>query len=241
MKYSYKGQNPDRLPFRIRLDDGTTRTSLDELSKEELNSIGFFGPIDVPLFDEKLEKLIWDGEKYLVENLTEEEIIYNKEKELVEIRKNINYSDFWNELQDTKFYKKVFGEARKSLEVNTICTEIVSLFTDAKYGICDEKKIQNYFIILFFILNFSEEEILEMKAVMEKNNLNKIYRLPIENEDEDYFILNTYDPETNTIISSKPYDSWILENGKWKSPVPYPADGQMYQWDESILNWKLIS
>ena len=37
----------------------------------------------------------------------------------------------------------------------------------------------------------------------------------------------------------KPYPSWVgdIDTMSWQSPLPYPQDGKMYQWDESIINW----
>jgi len=35
-----------------------------------------------------------------------------------------------------------------------------------------------------------------------------------------------------------PYMSWTVDSsGNFVPPVPYPSDGNMYTWDESILNW----
>jgi len=43
-------------------------------------------------------------------------------------------------------------------------------------------------------------------------------------------------------IEPKPYPSWLLNttNYTWQAPVPYPTDGQIYQWDEATLSWVLI-
>lgn len=52
----------------------------------------------------------------------------------------------------------------------------------------------------------------------------------------------SYDVERDAFIPPKPFDSWILneESCLWESPVPYPTDGLMYQWDEETLNWVAI-
>jgi hypothetical protein len=49
----------------------------------------------------------------------------------------------------------------------------------------------------------------------------------------------TYDPELDAFIRPQPYASWILNRTTcaWESPVPYPADGKMYRWNEAELNW----
>ena len=52
----------------------------------------------------------------------------------------------------------------------------------------------------------------------------------------------TYDAGRDAFISPKPYESWVLneETCQWESPVPYPTDGVMYQWDEETTDWKAI-
>lgn len=52
----------------------------------------------------------------------------------------------------------------------------------------------------------------------------------------------TYDETRDAFIPPKPYASWVLneETCLWESPVPYPADGQMYQWDEATVAWVVV-
>jgi len=51
----------------------------------------------------------------------------------------------------------------------------------------------------------------------------------------------TYDQTRDAFISPKPYDSWVLNEDtcQWEAPVAYPADGQYYFWNESIVNWEI--
>ena len=53
----------------------------------------------------------------------------------------------------------------------------------------------------------------------------------------------TYDEGRDAFIPPKPYPSWILDETtcQWQAPNPRPIDEKMYQWDESDLNWKIIS
>ena len=53
----------------------------------------------------------------------------------------------------------------------------------------------------------------------------------------------TYDEGRDAFIPPKPYPSWILDETtcQWQAPTPSPIDEKMYQWDESILDWKVIS
>ena len=50
----------------------------------------------------------------------------------------------------------------------------------------------------------------------------------------------TYDAGRDAFISPKPYESWVLneETCQWESPVPYPTDGVMYQWNEELADWQ---
>lgn len=50
---------------------------------------------------------------------------------------------------------------------------------------------------------------------------------------------DVYNPELDNFIPNKPYSSWVLDsNCKWKPPFEQPKDGKLYEWDESITNWK---
>jgi len=53
----------------------------------------------------------------------------------------------------------------------------------------------------------------------------------------------TWDALLNGFIAPKPYSSWLLNTNtcEWEAPVPYPTDGLWYQWDETIVNWVLVS
>lgn len=51
----------------------------------------------------------------------------------------------------------------------------------------------------------------------------------------------TYDDELDAFIPPKKYPSWILNEDtcQWESPIPYPADGFTYFWNEEELDWEL--
>lgn len=52
----------------------------------------------------------------------------------------------------------------------------------------------------------------------------------------------TYDAVLDAFIPPKPYDSWLLDETTctWIAPVPYPADGKDYVWDETLGAWQTI-
>ena len=51
----------------------------------------------------------------------------------------------------------------------------------------------------------------------------------------------TYDKDRDAFIKPKPFASWILNEDtcNWESPVPYPADGNQYRWNEETQSWEL--
>lgn len=51
-----------------------------------------------------------------------------------------------------------------------------------------------------------------------------------------------YLDEHDIFVPPKPFDSWVLdlEFAGWTAPVPYPNDGQKYQWNEEKLSWELF-
>ena len=49
---------------------------------------------------------------------------------------------------------------------------------------------------------------------------------------------STYDYTNDVFYAPQPYASWTLDSSwTWEAPVPYPADGKQYGWDESVTNW----
>jgi len=53
----------------------------------------------------------------------------------------------------------------------------------------------------------------------------------------------TYDEGFDAFIPPKPYDSWLLDEEayNWVAPVPHPADGEKYFWNEEAGDWEPVS
>jgi hypothetical protein len=51
----------------------------------------------------------------------------------------------------------------------------------------------------------------------------------------------TYDSQRDAFIPPKPYASWILDEDTcyWNPPIPYPDDGNAYNWNEETQEWEL--
>jgi hypothetical protein len=50
----------------------------------------------------------------------------------------------------------------------------------------------------------------------------------------------TYDKTRDAFIPPQPYPSWTLNEDTclWESPVAYPDDGNIYEWNESDQQWE---
>jgi hypothetical protein len=44
----------------------------------------------------------------------------------------------------------------------------------------------------------------------------------------------------DAFVPPQPFPSWTLneDTAQWESPVPYPEDGIMYQWNEELTDWQ---
>ena len=112
--YSYKNEEPNILPDKIRLSNGNVRTDNITFTKDELKDAGFTGPYIKPSYDMDKQRVYWDREnlKYIVENLpnppeeTEEqkwEYIRNKRNLLLQ------QSD-WTQLLDSQLDSEIVEE-----------------------------------------------------------------------------------------------------------------------------------
>lgn len=36
---------------------------------------------------------------------------------------------------------------------------------------------------------------------------------------------------------TQPYPSWQWDGERWNPPIPYPTDGEFYEWDEETTSW----
>lgn len=52
----------------------------------------------------------------------------------------------------------------------------------------------------------------------------------------------TYDFQRDAFIPIQPYNSWVLNEDtcNWEAPITKPQDGNIYRWNESIINWELL-
>ena len=91
-QYSPNGAHPQELPDYWRFSDGTLRTDLPELTDEELNALGWVGPIQMPptpgtsYFTHSYE---WNSETRSFDATELDE--FGK-------KRRVNYQGFWDSL-----------------------------------------------------------------------------------------------------------------------------------------------
>lgn len=49
-----------------------------------------------------------------------------------------------------------------------------------------------------------------------------------------------YDEQRDAFIPPQPWPSWFLDETTclWEPPVPYPTDGGIYIWNETVQQWE---
>ena len=70
MLYSFMGQRPAPLPWRIRrLSDGYTRTDPSQFTEDDIADAGYVLAPDPPMYDAETQGLDWDGSSWSVVDL----------------------------------------------------------------------------------------------------------------------------------------------------------------------------
>lgn len=49
-----------------------------------------------------------------------------------------------------------------------------------------------------------------------------------------------YLSDLDAFVPAKPFNNWTFDSTtmSWQAPVPYPTDGQQYEWNESTQAWQ---
>jgi hypothetical protein len=166
------GNDPQVLPDFWRSAPGEeVRTDLPSLSDEELNAIGWKGPIQMP----PLEGTSYFTHSYEWNKETREYDV--TELDEFEKRKGVNYQQFWDGLIDTSAYTTIKATASQSLEVNTVATEFIALLSDAKNGRANVEKIQEVLLEIMQNIPFGETELGEIQEVFTKSGMFAVYTL----------------------------------------------------------------
>jgi len=166
------GNHPQMIPDRWRDNPGDEiRTDLPELTDEELNALGWKGPIQMPptpgtsFYTHSYE---WN---------TETREFDATELDEFEKKNRVNYQKFWDELIQTTAYSTIKASASQSLAVNTVATEFIALISDAKNSNANVEKIQEVLLDIMSNISFTDEELEEIETVFVESGMFAIYTL----------------------------------------------------------------
>lgn len=164
MLYSYNGQQPAPLPFRITLPNGFTRTDPTTFTEDELSLAGFTGPYTEPSYDLETQGLMWTGTAY----------------EIISIpppAPEPNYLLFYDLLIASSVYQSVLQQATQSVELTVYLLAFVAALIDAKTGRPNESAIQASINLVLSVASINESGFLEIEDILKESNLDDIYIL----------------------------------------------------------------
>lgn len=179
------GTEPQTLPDYWKFEDGSVRTDLQSLSDQELNSLGWKGPFQLP-------NTIEGTSIYTHEYYWNSELETFEARELSESAKRnlVNYRLFLDRLmsgvqieKDSTLttggisYRKIKEQAKISLEANVVATEFLSLISDAKSGSPNIEKIQESILEILSTIPFTAEELSEIQSAFNESGMFAIYTL----------------------------------------------------------------
>ena len=126
------------------------------------------------------------------------------------------------------------------LNSENIVTTVVSVVNDV---LKDSNGVEQESIGILFLKNLYNES----EAIWKQTSYNT--HGGVHNNNGTPFRKNhagigyTYDSQRDAFIPIKPYNSWVLNEQTclWDAPIPYPTDGQGYNWNESTLSWDLVT
>jgi hypothetical protein len=166
------GNDPQMLPDYWRPSpDEEVRTDLPYLSDEELNALGWKGPIQIP----PLEGTSYFTHSYQWNKETREYDVIELDE--FEKRRRVNYQQFWDSLINTSAYTTIKATASQSLEVNAVATEFIALLSDAKNKNANVEKIQEILLEIIQNIPFSETELGEIQEVFISSGMFAVYTL----------------------------------------------------------------
>jgi len=153
--YSYRGEYPEPLPERVFLDSGYSLTSLHEFSDDELVELGFSRPVEKPSFDEKTEKLYWDGESFSVIKIED---------------KSCNLSCFSESFQKSSLNSKLLNLVETDTSVVKPYIKFITYLSKTTNSSYSLSELKNHIDALLCCFDLLESDLNEMKEMLHCGN-----------------------------------------------------------------------
>jgi hypothetical protein len=179
--YSYKTFCPEEISGTYVTVFNEYFTGLENRSDAELEELGFV-PVELP---EGFYKIQNQEGKYPPEEYWTHSYSWDRntlrfiveENNIENIRSKIDYNRFWNDLSETSAYNKIREESMTSLSVNTIATELIYLFSDAKSNNIKVNRIQSCLDFIFANIEFTEVELQEIQEIFVGTGMHYQYTI----------------------------------------------------------------
>jgi hypothetical protein len=184
--YSYKTFYPEEISGSYVTVFNEYFTGLENRSDAELEGLGFV-PVELPegLYKIKNQEGKYPPEEYWTHSYRWDRTIPGfivEEKSLEQKISQIDYNRFWNELSETSAYDKIREESMTSLSVNTVATELIALFSDAKSNNnIKVNRIQSCLDFIFANIEFTEVELQEIQEIFVGTGMHYQYTIPNAN------------------------------------------------------------
>ena len=183
--YSYKTFEPVELSDTYVSPHHELFTGLNSKSDEELEELGFV-LTEIPEIVYKIRN--WEG-KYPPEEFWTKSYCWYRddppryevsENTIESIRRGISYTTFWDDFCKTTAYDKIRELSMTSLPVNTIATELIYLFYDAKTNNSrplNVDRIQSCFDFIFANVEFTAEELQKIQEIFVGTGMHYQYTI----------------------------------------------------------------
>jgi len=179
--YSYKTFYPEEISGAYTTVFGEYFMGLENRSDVELEELGFV-PVELPegLYKIKNQEGGYPPEEYWTHSYRWDRSIPGfivEENDLESIKSKIDYNTFWNDLSETSAYDKIREESMTSLSVNTIATELIALFSDAKSNNIKVNRIQSCLDFIFINIAFTETQLQEIQEIFVGTGMHYQYTI----------------------------------------------------------------
>lgn len=122
MLYTYKGNEPEVLPDRIRLSNGLTRTDKTTFTDDEIAAAGYAPVQNRPVVNEMNYKVVWETESAQWNTL-----------ELTKQEKDFKIQERWNLIRQERdeMLKASDITALREIEINGVVSEELKVYRQA--------------------------------------------------------------------------------------------------------------
>lgn len=165
------GNFPQQVPEKWTLDNGTIQENLQSLSNDELNALGWTGPITFPA-----EYVYYSNNVEWNKETRSFDITPLPEDQEDEVKRRIDYKSFWDRFTSSAAYTKIKALATTDLEANLNLTELISHITDGKvYKQILKLETQSLFDYFTTNVTLTADEISDVRTIFTETGFAALF------------------------------------------------------------------